>query len=170
MSKRLEPYSIWSKFFRQHNSARKEALAERLKAIKESQPLTKDEAVISSSVVMMKPLARQMKLARCAIKEFDQQIAQLYASRDDYQLVASLSGSGSVYSSRLLAAFGTDPERFERAEEVARLSGIAPVIKRSGQWSWIRWRYFCPKFMRISTTLVVLLPMKLRIFLLLRRR
>jgi transposase len=138
------------KFFRHHNSARKEALAERLKAIEESQPLTEDEAVISSSVVMMKTLARQMKQAICAIKEFDQQIAQLCASYDDYQLLASLPGSGSVYSSRLLAAFGTDRNRFESAEEVARLSGIAPVIERSGQSSWIRWRYFCPKFMRQS--------------------
>jgi transposase len=36
------------KFFREHNSARKQAMAERLKAIKESLPLTEDEAVISS--------------------------------------------------------------------------------------------------------------------------
>lgn len=138
------------KFFRQHNSARKEVLAARLKVIKESMPLTEDEAVISSSVVMMKTLARQMKLAIRSIKEFDQQIAQLCSSHDDYQLFASLPGSGSVYSARLLAAFGTDRERFESAEEVACLSGIAPVIERSGQSSWIRWRYFCPKFMRQS--------------------
>ena len=78
------------KSFRQHNSARSEALAARLKAIKESLPLTEDEAVISSSVVMMKTLARQMKLARCDIKEFDQQTAQLCESHDDYQLFASL--------------------------------------------------------------------------------
>src|SRR5215216_369217 len=133
-----------------HNSARKEAMAARLKAIKASMPLTEDEAVISSSVVMIKTLARQMKLAICALKEFDQQIAELCSSHDDYQLFASLPGSGSVYSSRLLAALGTDRERFESAEEVARLSGIAPVIERSGQSSWIRWRYFCPKFMRQS--------------------
>ena len=30
------------------------------------------------------------------------------------------------------------------------MSGIAPVIERSGQSTWIRWRYFCPKFMRQS--------------------
>ena len=33
---------------------------------------------------------------------------------------------------------------------MARLSGIAPVIERSGQSRWIRWRYFCPKFLRQS--------------------
>ena len=99
---------------------------------------------------MIKTLARQLKLASCAIKEFDQQIAELCSSHDDYRLVATLPGSGSVYSSRLLAAFGTDRGRFESAGEVARLSGIAPVIERSGQSTWIRWRYFCPKFLRQS--------------------
>jgi transposase len=138
------------KFFRQHNSARKEALAERLESIKGSIPLTTDQAVLSSSVVMIKTLARQMKLANTAIKEFDQQIAELCSSHDDYQVFASLPGSGSVYSSRLLAAFGTDRERFESADEVARLSGVAPVIERSGQSTRIRWRYFCPKFLRQS--------------------
>lgn len=57
---------------------------------------------------------------------------------------------GDVYSSRLLAAFATDRERFENADQMARLSGIAPVIERSGQSIWVRWRYFCPKFLRQS--------------------
>lgn len=138
------------KFFREHNSVRKEALSARLQAIKESVALTTDRAVIASSVLMLKTLARQMKTAIAAIKEFDQQIAELCAGHEDYHLFASLPGSGSVYSSRLLAAFGTDRERFASADEVARLSGVAPVIERSGQSCWIRWRYFCPKFLRQS--------------------
>ncbi len=138
------------KFFREHNSARKEALAARLKAITESVALTTDRAVISSSVLLIKTLAAQMKTTISAIKEFDQQIAELCAGHEDYHLFASLPGAGSVYSSRLLAAFGTDREQFESADEVARLSGVAPVIERSGQSCWIRWRYFCPKFLRQS--------------------
>jgi transposase len=142
--------STLEKFFREHNSARKEALDQRLKAIKESLPLTADRAVICSSVTMINTLVRQMKLVISAIKEFDEQIEELCSTHDDYPLFASLPGSGSVYSSRLLAAFGTDRERFQSADEVARLSGIAPVIERSGQSSWVRWRYFCPKFLRQS--------------------
>jgi transposase len=138
------------KFFRAHNSVRKQALEERIKAIKESLPLTKDGAVISSSVLMIKTLAAQMKVTLEAIKQFDQKIEELCASHEDYSLFASLPGSGSVYSSRLLAAMGTDRERFKSADEMARYSGIAPVIERSGQSCWIRWRYFCPKFLRQS--------------------
>lgn len=138
------------KFFRAHNSVRKQPLSERLKSITESVPLTTDKAVISSSVLMIKTLAQQMKTALSAIKEFDRQIEELCASHEDYHLFAALPGSGSVYSSRLLAAFGTDRGRFESADELACLSGIAPVIERSGQSCWIRWRYFCPKFLRQS--------------------
>jgi len=138
------------KFFREHNSVRKESTEQRFSAIKESMALTTDRAVISSSVLMIKTLASQMKVTLAAIKEFDRQIEELCASHEDYHLFATLPGSGSVYSSRLLAAFGTDRERFESADEMARLSGIAPVIERSGQSIWIRWRYFCPKFLRQS--------------------
>ncbi|HXG95380.1 MAG TPA: transposase [Blastocatellia bacterium] len=47
-----------------------------------------------------------------------------------------------------MAAFGSNREKFSSADEVACLSGIAPVIERSGKSSWVRWRYFCPKFLR----------------------
>jgi hypothetical protein len=40
--------------------------------------------------------------------------------------------------------------RFDSADAIACFSGIAPVIERSGQSCWIRWRYFCPKFVRQS--------------------
>lgn len=91
-----------------------------------------------------------MKTTLMAIKEFDEKIAELCASHDDYPLFASLPGSGSIYSARMLAAMGTDRDRFRSPDEVACLFGIAPVIERSGQSSWTRWRYFCPKFLRQS--------------------
>jgi transposase len=45
---------------------------------------------------------------------------------------------------------GSDRERWASADEVARFSGIAPVIERSGKSCRVRWRYFCPKFLRQS--------------------
>ena len=138
------------KFMREHNSVRQESTQQRISAIKESVPLTSDRAVIDSSVLMVKALAQQMKTTLSVIKEFDRRIAELCSTHEDYPLFAALPGSGTVYSSRLLAAFGTKRERFLCADEMARLSGIAPVIERSGQSTWIRWRYFCPKFLRQS--------------------
>ena len=53
-----------------------------------------------------------------------------------------------MFGPRLLVAFGTNRDRFESSDEVSRLSGVAPVLKRSGKKSWVHWRYSCPKFLR----------------------
>jgi transposase len=136
------------KFFREHNSQRKETLDARLDAIKEAAPLVTDAAVINSSVMMARALASQMKTTLEAVKEFDQQIAALCESHEDFELFTSLPGAGSVYASRLLTAMGSDRERWASADELLRFSGVAPVVERSGKSSWTRWRYFCPKFIR----------------------
>ncbi len=65
-------------------------------------------------------------------------------------LVPALPGAGGVYASRLLAVMGAQRVRWSTAQELACLSGIAPVMERSGQSTWIRWRYFCAKLMRQS--------------------
>jgi transposase len=138
------------RFFRTHRSARPGKLEERIRAIRGRVPLTEDRAVIASSTLMVKALAAQMKTTVAAIKEFDAEIAQLCAAHEDFELFASLPGAGEVYAARLLAAMGTDRERWASADEVARYAGVAPVVERSGQSCWVRWRYFCPKFLRQS--------------------
>jgi transposase len=135
-------------FFRAHNSVREDTLARRVASIKQSQPLTTDQAVLRSSVAMSKALASQMKATLSAIKEFDQQIEEVCAVHEDYELFQSLPGAGAVYASRLTAALGSDRSRWQTADELACLVGVAPVLERSGQSCWVRWRYFCPKFLR----------------------
>lgn len=138
------------KFFREHNSVRKETVEKRIVAIKEAVPLTTDQAVINSSVLMVKALASQMKTTIEAIREFDAEIEALCHSHQDYHIFDSLPGAGPVYGSRLLAAMGTDRARWDTVDELLCFSGVAPVIERSGQSEWIRWRYFCPQFFRQS--------------------
>ena len=137
-------------FFRAHHSVRRDTLEKRLAAIKESLPLTTDRAIIDSSVLMITALAAQLKTTIAASKQLDEAIAQLCAVHPDFPLFQSLPGAGAVYASRLLAVMGTQRDRWTTATELACLSGIAPVIERSGQSTWIRWRYFCPTFMRQS--------------------
>ncbi len=137
-----------SKFFRSHNSVRREAIEKRVKAIKEAVPLVTDRAVIASSTLMTRALAAQMKTTLEAIQQFDSEIAALCAVNQDFALMRSLPGAGPNYASRLTVALGTDRERWQSADELACLSGIAPVIERSGKSCRVRWRYFCPKFLR----------------------
>ena len=136
------------KFFREHNSQRKETLDARLDAIKAAAPLVTEAAVINASVLMARALAAQMKTTLAAVKEFDQQIEAFCAAHEDFELFTSLPGAGPVYASRLLTAMGSNRERWASADELLRFSGVAPVVERSGKSSWTRWRYFCPKFIR----------------------
>ena len=136
------------KFFRAHNSVRQETLEKRINSIKEAQSLTTDGAVLSSSRLMIKALCAQMKATLSAIKEFDHEIEALCMVHQDYKLFQSLPGAGEIYASRLTAALGSDRSRWQSAQELACLVGVAPVLERSGQSCWVRWRYFCPKFLR----------------------
>ena len=138
------------KFFQTHNSVRRETIERRVNLIKEAVPLVRDRALIASSVVMVKALAEQMKTTLEAIKEFDKEIAALCAVNEEFALMKSLPGAGQNYAARLAVALGTDRERWQSADEIARLSGIAPLIERSGKSRWVRWRYFCPKLLRQS--------------------
>jgi len=138
------------KFFRAHNSVRRDTLETRLRAIKGATPLVTDRAVITSSVLMVKALVAQMRTTLAAVRDFDSQIAELCQVHEDFDLFVSLPGAGRVYASRLLAAMGANRERWQSADELLRFSGVAPVIERSGKSSWTRWRYFCPKFFRQS--------------------
>ena len=139
-----------SKFFQTHNSVRRETIEKRVEGIKQAVPLVTDRAVIASSVLMTRALASQMKTTLEAIKEFDTEIAALCAVNQDFALLQSLPGAGQNYAARLTVALGSDRERWQSSDEIARLSGIAPVIERSGKSCRVRWRYFCPKFLRQS--------------------
>jgi transposase len=144
------PRTTLLNFFKAHHSVRSDTLAKRLAAIKESVPLTTDRAIIDSSILMITNLAHQLNTTIEAVRQFDLEIEKLSAAHPDFPLFQSLPGAGPVYASRLLAMLGTKRDRWTSAQELACLSGIAPVMERSGQSVWIRWRYFCPKFMRQS--------------------
>ena len=51
---------------------------------------------------------------------------------------------------RLLAAFGSQRERFQTAAEIQSFTGIAPITERSGNAKWVHFRWACPKFLRQS--------------------
>lgn len=142
--------STIEQFLRSHHSTRKQTNEQRLAAIGQSVALVTDRAVINSSKLLVQALVSQMKATLVAISDFDRAIEQLCCQHQDYHLFSALPGAGTVYAARLLTAFGTDRNRYASADEVACLAGVSPVIERSGKSCWVRWRYFCPKFLRQS--------------------
>ncbi|MGO4522975.1 IS110 family transposase [Dyella sp. 2RAF44] len=133
-------------FFREHNVRSAKLIAEPVQSIRTALPLTDDPAVITTHRLLAIALVEQLQVALRAIDRFDQEIAALAPTLPDYPLFHALPGSGPILAPRLLAAFGEQRERFARADQLRRYSGIAPVTQRSGKKSWVHWRWQCPTF------------------------
>lgn len=138
------------RFFKAHHSVRAETNERRLAELKVAVSLTTDGAVLNSSSLMAKVLVAQLRTVLAAIAEYDRHIEALCQTHVEFALFASLPGAGPVYAARLTAALGTDRSRWQSAAELLCFTGIALAIERSGKQVWIRWRYFCPKFLRQS--------------------
>ncbi|MGB5630952.1 MAG: IS110 family transposase [Woeseiaceae bacterium] len=136
------------KFFREHNMNRKPLLERRIEAIKSAMPLTTDDAVIVPYRLRALTLVAQLEVTLECIKQYDAEIASLAPQHPDYALFEPLPGAGPVYTPRLMVAFGEQRERFNNAAEVQKCTGIAPVTERSGQSTWIHWRWQCSTFLR----------------------
>lgn len=83
-----------------------------------------------------------------SIERFDLQIKALYKANTDRFIYESLPGAGPQMAPRLLAAMGSNRDRYHSPSEIQKYAGIAPVTERSGKKEWIHWRYYCPKFLR----------------------
>ena len=136
------------KFFRAHHSYRSDVNDRRIASIKRVQPLTTDQAVISTHERQALLLVEQLRLILKAISEYDEAIDEVASKHRDYPLFAKLPGAGSALAPRLLVAFGERRERYRDAQELQMYAGIAPVKEQSGQKEWIHWRSQCPKFLR----------------------
>jgi transposase len=144
--RQARPSSV-AQWFGQHH-VREARVAELQQAIASSITATSDAAVIEVSVLTAQHLARQMALLRDSIALLDRRLAELTEAHPDQAIFTSLPGAGPVMVPRLIAALGTDRERFATASEMQCYSGIAPVSESSGKKKWVHWRWACPKFVR----------------------
>src|SRR6201997_86281 len=137
-------------FFRQHH-CRDEALIEgRILAIRQSIPAIRDRAVIEAKSTVAKVIVQLIRSLMKGIADLDEKIEEGAAAHPDFFIFESLPGAGAVMAPRLLAASGSQRERYANAAEVQSYSGIAPVTEKSGKKKWIHFRWACPKFLRQS--------------------
>jgi transposase len=106
--------------------------------------LTADPSVIETNALMATALPTQIKVVSEIIKTYDERIETLFDTLPDAELFKLLPGMGP----RMLAALGDNRNRFKSAEEIQNYAGITPVTERSGQKSWVHWRWQCAKFVR----------------------
>ena len=137
-------------FYYRHGSRSQKLIQERLERIARAVPLTREPALVQSFALRIQLLCRELRLVVSAIKDYDRQIAQVFATHEDHGVFASLPGAGPTLAPRLLATVGTQRERFQNHHDLQQASGIAPVTKQSGGKRHIHRRYLCSKFQRQS--------------------
>jgi len=81
------------------------------------------------------------------IERVEHQLADLFATHPDHAIFQSFPGAGKALAPRLLAALGSDRNRFQGAENMQCFAGPAPVTVRSGKSQWVHRRFACPTFL-----------------------
>lgn len=145
--RRANPVTLKA-FWKEHGLRNDERRTELITSIRTATPLTTDRAIVESYASYAVALAIQLEHLVQSIERFDAQIEAVVAVHEDTPLFRSLPGAGDVLVPRLIAAFGSDRERYESAEQVQNYSGIAPVTQTSGKMHHVQRRRACPKFLR----------------------
>ena len=136
-------------FYRKHSSPLSaDRIAQRFAEIQAAVEMTADAAISTASIMFVRALAGQIRAVTASIHDYDHRIAALFAEQDDARIFESFPGAGARLAPRLLVAFGNDRSRFDEAIEVAQWSGIAPVLKRSGNTTIVQARRACPIFVK----------------------
>jgi transposase len=136
------------KFFLQHNCRSAERIRLRIEAIHQATPAVTDAALLKAGEVIVRALVTVLKGLAESIALLDEEIERGVQAHPEAGLFAGLPGAGPVLLPRLLAAFGTQRDRYAAAVELQNYSGVSPVRSQTGNTEWVAFRRACPKFLR----------------------
>ena len=134
-------------FYKSHHASERTA-ARCLETIAASCPVTDDAAIMETSILRVRILLEQIRVANQAVKTLEDEIEKTHPEADASALFASFPGAGKALAPRLCGGFGSDRTRFASTESFQAASGIAPVTEASGKAHWVHWRWSCSKFLR----------------------
>ncbi len=135
-------------FYRDHGSHRTNVIKRRADLAEQAIPITTDSAVLAAGERCVRMLAEQLQSLTASITKLESELADKFSQHPDAALFNALPGAGEVLAPRLLAAMGTDRERYASADDIEKFSGVAPVVKRSGKTKVTHRRFACPKYLR----------------------
>ena len=128
-----------------HNQSQRDEFISRIRNLT---LLISDTAIIEPLSMCCELLAKQIEASRKTIKAFDQQIDKALKKHPDGELFTTLEGAGPTLAARLLCAFGSQKDRWDNADQLASLSGIAPVTRQSGKSRVVLQRWACPAYLK----------------------
>lgn len=145
--KRVKPQTL-RRFLKEHHVKNEERQTEFIESVRSAKPLTKDQAIVKANALYVQSLVQQIRVLNQSIEQFDQQLKELIKVHPDAEIFKSLPGAGEVLVPRLIAAMGSDRDRYESANDIQCRVGIAPITIQSGKSLQVRKRIACPKFLR----------------------
>lgn len=137
-------------FFYRHNCRSEKRIVERLERIEKAVALTNDQAIIAGLTLRVTTLAKAIRPLLSSVREYDKRIKKHFHAHEDAPIFQSLQGAGETLAPRLLAAMGTQRERFPNSKNLTQYNGSAPVTERSGKQKVVHWRWSAPVFVRQS--------------------
>ena len=136
------------KLLRRHRCGNDEQIAQLIKTIRSTKPVTTDGAFIEPLMIRVRTLAEQLQSIDKGIANLENEIGSAMQQHPDAKLFTSLPGAGAALAPRLLAALGSDRERWGNASEMGSYSGILPVTRQSGKTKHVSRRRACPKYIK----------------------
>jgi len=147
--KKVPPAEL-RKFFRQRQGRHHELTEDRIQGMAQAMPALQDRAVIEAKQAVVQVIAQLLRSLLEGIAKLDRKIEEAAGAHPDFFIFESLPGAGAALAPRLLAALGSQRDRYDSADEVQKHSGIAPVTETSGKKKWVHFRWACAKFLRQS--------------------
>lgn len=136
------------KLLRRHRCGNDDQIVELIERIRSTNPVTTDGSLIEPLAIRVETLAAQIKAIDKGIEQLESEIKAAMNKHPDAQLFTSLPGAGAAMAPRLLAAFGSDRDRWRDASELGSYSGILPVTRQSGKTKHVSRRRACPSYLK----------------------
>ena len=139
----------WEKFLHTHKLWRPDTAANRLEIFARADQFQGSPAAIKAKSQMALSLCKLLRTLQQQLDEYRRPIETLFESHPGHELFGSLPGAKKMLAPRLLAAIGTDPNRYgNEAGVLQAFAGTAPISFESGQISKVRIRRACDTFLR----------------------
>lgn len=129
--KQARPATV-REFYRKHGSRSETLIKARLDSLDGAVALTEDEAIVSSGIMVTITLVRVIRALLQSIAEVEERLQTIYTNHVEHELLDSFPGLGLILGSRVTALLGSDRERFDSREALQRITGVAPITKRTG--------------------------------------
>ena len=138
----------WEKFLHTHKLWRPETAECRLSLFAQADQFKASAPVVAAKSQLAVSLSKLLRTLDEQLAQYRRQIDALFKDHPDHDLFGSLPGAKKVLAPRLLAAIGSDPQRYGTQQVLQCFAGTAPVKFQSGQIHRTHMRWACDKFLR----------------------